>query len=196
MKKISTLIVLIVCCSAGFSQMPTGAPGGRAGGFGGQAPSIGHFYGKIVDAKTGKGLDGVSVQLVQVGKMDTTTKVRKDTPIAGMITSNKGDFSLENLPLFGNFHLKITAIGYKPYDQKVAFDMKLGKGQGQGGGDMQQALAGVDKDLGNIKLDADAQTLEQVTVTASKPLVQLESIVKYIMLKKTFQQPVELQWTL
>ncbi len=102
--------------------------------------------------------------------MDTTTKQKKDVPIAGMITEKKGDFSLENVPMFGNFHLKITAIGYKPYDEKVAFDLKRGATQG---GDMQQALAGVDKDLGNIKLEADAQTLEQVTVTASKPLVSL-----------------------
>ncbi len=171
MKKILTLL-LIVSSSAGFSQMPTGGPGGRGGGFGGQAPSIGHFYGKIVDGKTGKGVDGVSVQLVQSGKMDTVSKQKKDVAIAGMITSKNGDFSLENLPLFGNFHLKVTAIGYKPYDQKVAFDMKFGKGA-QNGGDMQQALAGVDKDLGNIKLENDAQTLEGVTVTASKPLVQL-----------------------
>ena len=66
------------------------------------------------------------------------------------------------------FHLKITAIGYKLYDQKVAFDLKFGQG-----GDMQQALNAVDKDLGNIKLESEAQTLDQVTITASKPLIQL-----------------------
>ena len=136
----------------------------------GQAANIGHFYGRIVDAKTDKGMDGVSVQLVQ-SKFDTVTRSRRDTVIAGMITTKKGDFSLENLPIFGNFRLKVTAIGYKTYEQKVAFQMKMGSSQG---GDMQQqALNGVDKDLGNIKLSADAQTLEQVTVTASKPLIQL-----------------------
>src|SRR6202012_3721887 len=36
-----------------------------------------------------------------------------------------------------------------------------------------QALNAVDKDLGNIKLTEDAQNLEQVTVTASKPLIQM-----------------------
>ena len=83
-----------------------------------------------------------------------------------MITASKGNFSLENLPIFGNFRLKITAIGYKPYDQKVAFDFKPGQG-----GNMQQMMNNVDKDLGNIKLEMDAQTLEQVTVTSSKPLM-------------------------
>ena len=77
-------------------QFPMG--GGRQGG---QAPpSIGHFYGKIVDSKTNKGIDGVSVQLYQ-NKMDTATKKRKDVPISGMITESKGNFSLENLPIFG-----------------------------------------------------------------------------------------------
>jgi hypothetical protein len=64
-------------------------------------------------------------------------------------------------------------MGYKPYDQKVAFDLNLGRGAGQQAGDMQQAMAGVDKDLGNVKLSTDVQTLEQVTVTSSKPLIQL-----------------------
>jgi outer membrane receptor protein involved in Fe transport len=150
------------------AQMPTGGGSGRSGGFGGgQSSNIGHFYGRIVDAKTDKGMDGVSVQLVQ-SKFDTVTRSRRDTVIAGMITSKKGDFSLENLPMFGNFRLKVTAIGYKTYEQKVAFQMKMGNGT-----DIQSALNGVDKDLGNIKLGADAQTLEQVTVTASKPLISM-----------------------
>ena len=42
-----------------------------------------------------------------------------------------------------------------------------------GQGDMSQAMAGVDKDLGNIKVEADAQVLESVTVTGSKPLMQM-----------------------
>lgn len=146
--------------------MGGGRPGGGFGN-GGQIPNIGHFYGKIVDAKTDKGMDGVSVQLIQ-SKFDTVTRKRKDTVISGMITGRKGDFSLENLPVMGNFRLKITAIGYATIEQKVAFEMKMPKG-----GDVQAALNGVDKDLGNLKLTADAQTLGEVTVTASKPLIQM-----------------------
>ena len=170
MRKTLLLFLAVLVTYIGFAQIPGAGGGGRqGGGFGGngQIPNIGHFYGKIVDAKTDKGIDGISVQLIQ-SKFDTVTKKRKDIVIAGMITGHKGDFSLENLPIFGNFRLKITAVGYTPYDQKVAFDLKLTKG-----GDMQQALNAVDKDLGNIKLSGDAQTLEQVTVTASKPLIQL-----------------------
>src|SRR6516164_8543252 len=169
MKRIWIFVVFLTAAGfSSFAQFPSqgGNPSGRRG-FGGQAPSIGHFYGKIVDAKTNKGLDGVSVQLVQ-SKFDTVTKKRKDTVIAGMITESKGNFSLENLPIFGNFRLKITAIGYKVMEQKVAFDIKFTPGQ-----DMQQALNNVDKDLGNIKLETSAETLGEVTVTASKPLMQL-----------------------
>ena len=168
MKKLSLLAFFCWIMLCGFAQFPGGGQG-RPGG--GQVPSIGHFYGKVVDAKTGKGIDGVSVQLVR-SKFDTATRKAKDVAIAGMITGKHGDFSLENLPIFGNFRLKVTAIGYKAYDQKVSFDLHMPKQGAQG--DMQQALNGVDKDLGNIKLEtADAQTLDQVTVTASKPLISL-----------------------
>jgi outer membrane receptor protein involved in Fe transport len=170
MKKLLIFGFVIFLNQVVFAQFPGGGAG-RPGG--GQIPSIGHFYGKIVDGKTNKGIDGVSVQLI-ANKFDTSTKKMKDVPIAGMIT-NKGNFSFENLPIFGNFRLHITAIGYKAYEQKVAFDLKMPKGGAQNAqpADMQQALAGVDKDLGNIKLDADAQTLAEVTVSASKPLIQL-----------------------
>jgi outer membrane receptor protein involved in Fe transport len=177
--------------TAGFAQGPPmgGGGGGRRGG--GQIPAIGHFYGKVVDAKSNKGMDGASIQLIQT-KYDPATHAQKDTIISGMITSRKGDFSLENLPIFGNFRLKITAIGFTTYEQKVAFDLKglRGAGGANGGspgaaggadnGDNQQAITkalqalnAVDKDLGNIKLTEDAQNLEQVTVTASKPLIQM-----------------------
>ena len=115
--------------------MGGGGGGGRRGP-GGQVPSIGHFYGKVLDAKTGKGMDGASVQLI-LTKYDAATHAQKDTVVAGMITERKGDFSLENLPILGNFRLKITAIGYKAYEQKVAFDLKGLRGAGgalNGGG--------------------------------------------------------------
>ncbi|HTI10144.1 MAG TPA: outer membrane beta-barrel family protein [Puia sp.] len=167
MRKIWLLLLIMAGYYTGWAQMGGGGRQGGGLGNGGQVPNIGHFYGKIVDAKTDKGMDGVSVQLIQ-SKFDTVTRKRRDTVIAGMITGRKGDFSMENLPIAGNFRLKITTIGYATIEQKVAFEMKMSKG-----GDMQAALNAVDKDLGNIKLSADAQTLGEVTVTASKPLIQM-----------------------
>jgi len=163
MKRTIVLILCATLCISGFSQMPGG---GRApGGGGAQNMNMGHFYGKIVDAKTNKGVEAVSIQLIQ-NKFDTITKQRADVIIAGMLTTKSGNFSLEQLPIIGNFKLKITAIGYKTIEQKVAFEMKFGQG-----GDMSQALAGIDKDLGNIKIEQDAQVLEAVTVSGSKALV-------------------------
>jgi len=193
MKKIGFFVLVMALSTAGFSQgfPPLGGGGGGRRGGTGQVPSIGHFYGKVVDAKTGKGMDGVSVQLI-LSKYDPVKRAQKDTVIAGMITEHKGDFSLENLPLVGNFRLRITAIGYKTYEEKVAFDLKGLRGaaggrpggiNGGGGGDngdmqqnmsgAQQALNAIDKDLGNIKLSEDAQVLESATVTASKPLITM-----------------------
>ena len=152
-----------------FAQMP-GAGQGR-GRMGGQSMNVGHFYGKIIDKKNSRGIDAASVQLV-AARFDTATKTRKDVIVSGMLTKANGEFSLDNLPVMGSYELKITAIGYKAYDQKVAFTVKMPAAQGQAQG-IEDALAGVDKDLGNIKMDADAETLQNVTVTASKPLIQM-----------------------
>src|SRR5882724_12844593 len=119
MRKIWLLLLITALSYDGFSQMPSGGAGRQGGSFGGngQAANIGHFYGKIVDAATAKGMDGVSVQLI-LSKFDTVTRKRRDMVVSGMITGRKGDFSLENLPIFGNYRLKITAIGYDTYEQK------------------------------------------------------------------------------
>ncbi len=68
-------------------------------------------------------MDGTSVQLVMT-LYDTATHSRRDSVIRGAITPSNGDFSFENLPIFGNFQLKLTAIGYKPVSQHVTFNLK------------------------------------------------------------------------
>ena len=141
-------------------------PAGRSGS-GRQSPAIGHFYGRIVDAKTNKGLDGTSVQLV-MSIYDTATHNRRDSVIRGAITPSNGDFSFENLPILGSYRLKLTAIGYKPVNQQVAFNLKDAQSA-----DPEQRLGAIDKDLGNIKMEIDPTSLQQVTVTADKPLIQL-----------------------
>lgn len=156
------LLTALFLCTLTFTQaqMPSGNRGAGAA----QSMS-GRMYGRLVDAKTGKGIDAASVQMVQ-SKFDTVSRTRKDVVIAGMLTNRTGEFSLENLPLYGNMKLKITAIGYKTIDQKAAFEVKMG-------GDMSTMLSALDKDLGNLKMEADAQTLENVTVTASKPTMTM-----------------------
>ena len=129
---------------------------GRPGG--GQMPT-GRFYGKIVEAKTGKNIEYASIQLIQ-NKMDTATKKRKDVVIAGMLTKANGEFSLENIPVVGQSKLKITIVGYKTIEQPVSFDIKMG-------GDMSAMMGALDKDLGNVKVEIEEKTLDNVIVTAA-----------------------------
>ena len=127
----------------------------------------GRFYGRIVEANSEKGIDAASVQLI-ASRFDSITRTRRDTIIAGMLTRKAGDFSLENIPAFGKYRLSVSAIGFKNYDQPVAFAFKPGKGQ-----DMSQLLSALDKDLGNVQLEVDTQMLASVTVSAEKPMIQM-----------------------
>ncbi|MEO6729907.1 MAG: outer membrane beta-barrel family protein [Ferruginibacter sp.] len=145
-------------------------PAGGAGRMAGQSMNVGHFYGKVIDAATNKPIDAASVQLLQ-NKYDSITKKRKEVIVSGMLTSKKGEFSLENLPVMASYKLLITAIGYKSIEQKPAFALNMGAAAKPG--DMSSMLSAVDKDLGNIKMETDAQQLEGVTVTADKALLTM-----------------------
>jgi outer membrane receptor protein involved in Fe transport len=162
----------MLCVITLHAQVPGGgAPGGRRGNGGNM--NMGHLYGKIVDSKTNKGIDAATVQLVG-SKFDTTTKKAKDVVLATVLTQSNGDFSLENLPVFGKFKLRATVLGYKDYDAPVSFDLKMPQG-GTGSQDrMQQIMNMIDKDLGNIKLEQSDANLGNVTVTAtSKPFFEM-----------------------
>ena len=168
MKKIIKPIVLFLLTVAFYTANAQFPAGGR-GQMGGQNMNMGRFYGKLIDSITNKPIDAASVQLIQ-NKLDSATKKRKDVVVAGMLTTKKGEFSLENLSIMASYKLKITAIGYKSIEQKVAFSMNM---SGGANGDMSSMLGGVDRDLGNIKLKIDAQQLQNVTVTADRPLLTM-----------------------
>jgi outer membrane receptor protein involved in Fe transport len=179
MRKIFTLFVLVLALQPSFSQYPGG--GRPGGGLGSQNTSIGHFYGKLVDSKTNKGIEAVTVQLTG-NKFDTATKKMKEVVLSTLITKPNGDFSFDNLSLFGNFKLKVSAIGYKAQVKPLSFGIKMPQGGGAsaagagqaGGFDMTQLIGMTDKDLGNIKMEEDASDLGNVTVTASsKPQFEL-----------------------
>jgi len=112
-------------------------------------------------------MDGASVQLL-MSVLDMARHSRRDSVIRGAITPSNGDFSFENLPVFRNYHLRLTAIGYKSIDQKITFSLKEAQSA-----DPEQRLGAVDRDLGNIRMQVDTQSLQQVTVTGSRPLIQL-----------------------
>lgn len=158
-------ITLLFFSVSSFAQYP-----GAAGRMAGQNMNVGHFYGKIIDSATNKPLEAASVQLLQ-NKFDSVSKKRKDVIVSGMLTTKKGEFSLENLAVMASYKLVITAIGYKKIEQKAAFVMNMAGAKP--GGDMSSMLSAVDKDLGNIKMQTDAQQLEGVTVTADRPLLTM-----------------------
>lgn len=172
MRKLLVVGILNLFILSAFAQMPGGM---RAGGGGAQSMNIGHFFGKLVDSKTNKGLESVTVQLIG-NKFDTVTKKMKEAILSTQITKANGDFNFENLPVFGSFKMKASALGYKALEKTLTFGIKMPQpgNANAAGGNMQQMLAMADKDLGNIKMEEDATNLGNVTVTSSaKPLLEL-----------------------
>jgi len=162
MKKAIILALNLMSIYA-MAQIPSGM--GNRGGGNMQNMNMGRFYGRILDKNTGKSIDAASVQLIQ-NRMDTVTKKRKDVVISGQLTRSNGEFSLEGLPVMGQFKLKISAIGYLTQETPVKFDLTMG-------GDMSQMMNKVDKDIGDLKLEIDSKQLEEVKVVGSKPFMQM-----------------------
>jgi len=174
MKKFALLAGMIMFVFSTFAQFP-GVPNGK------QIPNMGHIYGKITDT-SGVSLSDATVLLLQ-NRFDSVTKKRKDVLLAGITTKSNGEFSFSDLPMFGQLKLKISATGYKPFDQTVTFQMKMTGGgmPKQNSNDPSQAMAALsslanafDKDLGNIKLDVDAKQLQNVTLVSTKPTMKLD----------------------
>ena len=166
---------LLFCFSVSLNaQMPTGMMGGGGRGAGGQSMNVGHFYGKIVDSKTNKAIEGVTVQLTG-NKFDTVTKKMKEAILSTQITKANGEFSIEGLSVMGKFNLKLSSIGYKSIINQISFGLKMPQGGGAPtAASMQNMLAQADKDLGNIKMEVNAADLGNVTVTSSaKPQFEM-----------------------
>lgn len=176
MKKIAMVVMGIMIVLSVTAQPPVAGNGKQ----GQQAPAIGHIYGKITDT-TGASLTDASVLLLQ-SRFDTVTKKRKEFLLKGTTTKNNGEFSFSELPMFGQLKLKISATGYKPYEQTVSFQMKMDAGSmPKGGNDPAQAMAAIsnmagafEKDLGNIKLETDTKQLQNITVVSSNPAMKLD----------------------
>lgn len=175
------LALLALCITFNLSAQP---PAGRTGNF--TSMNAGHIYGKVVDSKTNKGIDGVSLQLIG-NRFDTVNRKMTQYTLRAGLTQANGDFDFDQLPVFGNLTLKISAIGYKAVTQTISFGFG-GGGRGRNGGNAQQQQSAgtadqssamqnmmnmIDRDLGNIKLDATEATLENVTVTSVKQLFEM-----------------------
>ncbi len=169
MKKLFTLSVLSFLFISGFAQMPGGFRTGGAAGS--QNMNVGQFYGKIVDAKTNKGIEGVTVQL-KGNKFDTATKKMKEAILGTLITKVNGNFLFENLSIMGNYKLIMSSLGYVKLEKPINFGIQMpAPGTAP---NFQKMLAQADKDLGNLKMELDANNLGNVTVTSSaKPQFEM-----------------------
>ncbi|HET7899173.1 MAG TPA: carboxypeptidase regulatory-like domain-containing protein, partial [Flavisolibacter sp.] len=156
------------------AQTPMGMMGGNRQ----SPPSIGRVYGKLVDS-TGKAVSDATV-LILKRQMDTASHQWKEVLLKGMTTQNNGDFNFEELPIFGPLKLTISAVGYTPVTQTVAFEMKMPAGgapRPQNGQmpDLGAIAGNFQKDLGNITLHADAKSLQGVVIsTTSNPRLKMD----------------------
>lgn len=174
MKQVLIMTVAMVFTTALFAQFPAGGNGAKGGR---QMPSIGHIYGKVVDS-AGKPVPEASIVLMQ-NVFDSTTKKQKQILFKGGATASNGEFDFGDLPLFG-ITLKISAVGFKPYESKIAFQMKAPTASASPSGNsnpmqqMSSMMGAMDKDLGNIKLTADVNTLQTVVVSTTAPGLKMD----------------------
>ena len=173
MKKIFFLLFTLSFFVDAFSQGQWG--GGNMKGMMEKA-KVGHFYGKIVDSTSGKGIEFTSVQLI--GTMfDTLTKaIKKNAIISGQLTKENGDFSLEKINVMGKYTLKIVAMGYTTKEIPISFGIDM-QNLKKAGGDQQammSAMNAVDKDLGNIKLKLSSTELKEVTIVGETPYMEIK----------------------
>ncbi len=112
------------------------------------------LYGKLVDQKTGKGVEAASVQLFLAGV---------DSLVDGMLTPANGDFNFINPPAADSFRIVVSAIGYETWSQTIRTSTLTRNNN----------TARFEKDLGNIELVAQVKQLENVTVTGSRPALEM-----------------------
>lgn len=118
------------------------------------------LYGKVVDSKTGKGLDAITVQLYAIIR-DSARGTSKDSLVGSMFSKPNGDFAFINLPPKDSLRLNISAVGYTNHTETFVLNTSP------------VVQGGYNKDMGNIMLQQDVQTMAGVTVTAQRPALEM-----------------------
>lgn len=170
-KIISIAAIFVLVFNQALAQFPAGGNAAQ------QPPSIGHIYGKITDT-IGTSVADASV-LLMLTRFDTATKKRKEILLKGITTKSNGEFSFSELSVIGQLKLVISSTGFKTYEQNVSFQMKMDPAATPKPGAQSPASMGgmpnnFDKDLGNIKLQVDAQQLQTVVVSAGTASMKLD----------------------
>ncbi|HTN06082.1 outer membrane beta-barrel family protein [Agriterribacter sp.] len=148
MKCIIPLLVFIVISLEANAQDPEQQPTGD------HQPTLqvrsNRIYGKLVDENSGKGIEAASVQLYLA---------HKDSLYEGMLTKSNGNFSFSNISTAYGYKLIISALGYEPFEQIIAAS------PGENGR--------FEKDLGNIALHPAIKQLADITITATRPALEM-----------------------
>ena len=143
---IPLLVFIFIFCEAN-AQNPEQQPSG-------DIPTLqvrtNRIYGKLIDENSGKGIEAASVQLYLANK---------DTIYGGMLTKSNGNFSFTNISTQHNYKLIISALGYEPVE-RIIRTSSARNGQ-------------FEKDLGNISLHPEIKQLADVTITATRPALEM-----------------------
>ncbi len=130
-----------------FAQKPQGGSAGKGG-----APvmNIGRLYGKIVEKTSNEPVAYASVTVFK------NMGGGRDSLINGALSGENGEFNITGLPM-GPLKLKVDFVGFKTVPKQVRISPPND----------------VEQDLGNFKMEADAQLLSEVEVKADKVLTQI-----------------------
>jgi outer membrane receptor protein involved in Fe transport len=153
MKKLFTSIIVLVAFQS-FSQFPLGGgakPAPKAVVIPGvqndnQPKGTGKITGYVVDSTVTK-----AVEFANIGLINKAT----NKPVDGTTADEKGKFTLNRIPK-GEYKLSISFIGFKNFTaDNLVVEEK-----------------GTNIDLGVIKLSPNVQTLEEVTVSGQKAIIE------------------------
>ena len=155
MRNCFALAIFLLLGTTGFSQDPDELPfeTGR------MTWTPARLFGKVVDSKNNKGIEAASVQVFSILRDPANNPI--DSLLAGMLTKPNGDFSFINLSLPDTFVVKFSAIGYRGLSETVLLNRNGNE------------RSNFERDMGNIKIGHEAEFLGAVTVTATRPPLQL-----------------------
>ena len=167
-----TIALFFFFASMATAQAPGGKPG--AGAKPGAPPAIGRAYGKVTDS-TGQPIAQASAILLK-SVTDTATKKKKLVLVKGMETKTNGEFNFEDLAIYVQLVVRVSATGYKSHDVPfmIVTSPAAQPAAGQSNASPYGNIPSFDKDLGMIKLVNDVQTMSAAVVTAKPPVMRLE----------------------
>lgn len=112
----------------------------------GTMPAIGKIYGKVFEGSSRTAVEYATV---------TVLALKKDSIIGGSLVRSNGDFTIDKLP-FGMYRVKVSFIGYKSLEKQVSITPQK-----------------YEQDLGNLRLEIDAEQLATVEITEERNTMAL-----------------------